>query len=471
MLIPRLLFEYRRLAISLAVIVVGTIALSKWMTSRGDSTHVILISIDTLRHDHLGCYGYPRDTSPRLDELAADGILFEAAFCPATNTAPSHATILTGLHTFSHGVLRNRDQLRDGVKTLAQHLGAAGFRSGAFVSGFTLQKKHTNLDRGFGHYDDELTRLTERLAKQTLQAAVGWLKDEAHQRAPNLLFVHFFDPHCPYAPPAEFARRFTKPGRAKVRAGRLHHIRAHGGRPDQLEEYVRSYDSEVAYTDAMVGELVDALDRHGFWDEALVIFLGDHGETLGDRSWPFDHGARVFEEQIRVPLIIRLPRDEAAGRRIEVPVHHVDILPTILDYLQLPIPPELHGRSLLPLIRAQEPGDSNRPILSTARPEPERVPEIRAPLTKKGLILTLRAWPDKLIAYPCADSFYYQLFDLAQDPGEKSSLANTRPQRVAQLAERLHAWIDEVGGGAIPAEPILSPEEEEALETLGYVRD
>lgn len=459
-----------RLLLSLLLIAIGTTATAWWLVDRGGYTHVILISIDTVRWDHLGCYGYPRDTTPSIDALAGDGVVFEAAFAPSTNTAPSHATILTGLYPYTHGVVRNRYQLKEGVETLAQYLEPAGFRSGAFVSSYTLQKKHTNLDRGFGHYDDALTTRTERFAKQTNEAAVAWLKGEAHLRDPTFLFFHLFDPHYPYTPPAEYARRFAKPGRTNLRAGGLHQIRAKGGEPEQLEEYVRFYDSELAYADATVGELFSALERHGYWNESLVIVLSDHGETLDDRTWPFDHGARAYEEQIRVPLIIRFPDGTGAGRRISVPVHHVDIVPTILEYLRLPLPPGLQGRSLMPLIRGSDEGDPKRLIFSSARPEPERVKEIEAPLVKEGQILALRAWPNKLIAYPATGGFFYQLFDLARDPKERTSLAAERIEEVQKLAELLLAWREQTGGEATAAEPVLSPEEEATLEALGYTR-
>jgi arylsulfatase A-like enzyme len=237
-----------------------------------------------------------------------------------------------------------------------------------------------------------------------------------------------------------------------------------------MEDYIAYYDGEIAYADAHVGRLMVALWENGLWEDAVVVVVSDHGETLDDRGLPFRHGARVYEEQIRVPLMIRFPGGRHGGLRIRAPVHHVDIMPTILDYLELPLPDGAQGESLMPLIRGDAAPDPARPIFTTARPEPAHVPEVEHPLVKTGLITAIREWPLKLIAYPTEEGHVHQLFDLAQDPGEKENLAAERPDVVRSLAAELRRWRAAVGGDREIPEPTLSPEAEEMLRSLGYLK-
>jgi arylsulfatase A-like enzyme len=250
---------------------------------------------------------------------------------------------------------------------------------------------------------------------------------------------------------------------SRVRGGRAHE--------GEAEELVNRYDDEVAYADHYVGRFLDALERLGFWDDALVILVSDHGETLVDRGYQFAHGSRVYEEQVLVPLIIRFPGGRFGGQRIEVPAHHVDLLPTVLDSLGLAIPEEVQGRSLLgaiapPLLGAGEAFE--RSLVSLARPAPHKVPEVRAKKIKEGLIGGLRTDRWKLIAYPTERGQTHQLFDLGEDPSEKTDLAEARPDVVEALALVLARWWEQAGPEESPA-PELSAEDEAALRALGYL--
>ena len=172
--------------------------------------HVVLISVDTLRLDHLTPYGYDRNTSPNIDSLARKGVLFEDTFAAHSNTAPSHASILTGLHPPSHGIVRNRYKLNAKIRTLAQILKEQGFANAAFVSGYTLRKEHTSLDRGFAVYDDRVTFKVP--ANKTFERAAEWLEAQAQMEQPVFLFFHLFDPHFPYDAPDPFTGRFLLGG-------------------------------------------------------------------------------------------------------------------------------------------------------------------------------------------------------------------------------------------------------------------
>jgi arylsulfatase A-like enzyme len=437
--------------------------------------HVVLISVDTLRLDHLTPYGYDRNTSPNVDALARGGVLFEETIAAHTNTAPSHASIMTGLHPPSHGIVRNRYRLNAETQTLAQILKEQDFATAAFVSGYTLRKEHTSLDRGFPVYDDRVAFKVP--ADETFGRAAEWLEAQAPMEQPVFLFFHLFDPHFPYDAPDPFAGRFLPGGGEGYRFDHreaLERVRSGAAAGEEAQELIVRYDDEIAYADHYVGRLVETLKALGYWDEALVIFVSDHGETLTERVHPFDHGGRAYEEQIRVPLILRFPGNRFEGRRIATPAHHVDIMPTVLDWLGLAVPEDVEGRSLMPWIDPPwlrpPPSDAARELVSFARPAPQRTPEVRGAQVPEGLIAALRGPRWKLISYPTRKGFAYQLFDLVEDPGERTNLIDAKPGLAGAMAARLQQWREWTGAAAPRKVPKLSPDSEKALEALGYVR-
>ena len=440
--------------------------------------NLVLLSIDTLRPDHLGCYGYPRDTSPELDRLAARSVVFDQAITAHVSTAPSHATILTGRFPGSHGLVRNGMALAAGVPTLAELLAAHGRATGAFVSGWTLQR-HTALDRGFQVYDDDLgpPRFgARRDGAATTDAALSWLGAQVTAGRDVFLFLHLFEPHWPYDPPQGYALRFL-PGRYQLTTlSRPVHIdrRLSVNRltPAERDEYVARYDGEIVVADRLVGRLLDAIEDLGIAESTVLVVLSDHGETLFEREWTMDHGTRPYDEQARVPLILHLPGDRSAGVRVPDQVSLVDVLPTVADLIGLSPPEGVQGRSLLPL--ADNP-DADRPVLpafTTARPEPQRVPHIHAPLSSRGLVCALRLPGLKLVEFPMSrDRWHAELFDLASDPGEQTNLAKARFDATLALHDQLEAWRVATASGGEMAPPTLAPEVEEALKELGYVED
>lgn len=432
--------------------------------------NVVLVSLDTTRADHLGAYGYGKATSPHVDELAREGVVFEDAIAAHTNTAPSHATLLSGLPPRRHGVLRNGYRLAPGVVTLAEILQDGGYATAAFVSGWTLSR-HVRLNRGFERYDDRMGRLGRRDAAATLEAALPWLREVAAAGRPFFLFFHLFDPHYPYDPPAEWGRRFLDDGRTDFtttleRAPGL--ASEWNMKPAEYAEVVSRYDGEIAYADHHLGLLLDELAALGVLDESLVILVSDHGETLLERAWIFDHGGRVYDEQIRVPFIVRLPFGRHGGARVAGQVTHLDLLPTVLDVLEIRPPAQLPGRSLLPYIRGIGQPEPTRLAFSQAEPHPRRVPQLDAPpLSKQGLVTAVRTLDRKLIEYPTEDGGYrYELFDLAADPGERRDLSAERPGETARWSEVLRMKRSEAGPDA-PRQDL--PEEvRRGLEALGY---
>jgi arylsulfatase A-like enzyme len=440
---------------------------------------IVIVSIDTLHRGHLTVYGYDRDTSPEIERLARDAVVFENAIAVHTNTGPAHGSLMTGLYPPSHGIINNGHKLREGVTTLAQILSEQGVHTGAFISGWTLNRDAVALDRGFDYYDDSGQVDQRRKASKTLSRATHWMEQQAAQQATVFLFFHLFDPHSPYTPTEGFEGRFLPQGQEfrypnlgagpEGKRNRLRIAYGAGPRPGEIEEQIIRYDGAVAYDDHHVGQLLRTLEDLGYYDQALIVFLSDHGETLGERRYVMDHGSRVYEEQIRVPLIIRFPNNEFTGQRIPNQVGHVDLLPTLLDYLGLSIPQAVQGRSLMPLIRGEAGETSDPPAFSLAQPRAFRVPEIATKLDEEALITSIRAWPFKLIEYPASPAPVYQLFNLEKDPAEKQNLAAERPELVAALAAQIRQWRLETGALEAVAEPSLSPEAMKALRSLGYV--
>ncbi len=434
--------------------------------------NVILVTIDTLRRDHVTCYGYDRKTTPNIADFARHAVIFDDAVAAQAITAPSHASILTGLYPPTHGVTRNARRLNEGTPTLGGVLKRLGYHTGAVVSGYTLKKKDTGLDAGFDHYDDDLGKKRFGKAQDTFDRSLGWLWKEASGDTPLFLLFHLFDPHFPYNAPPPFSGGFLPQGEEyseKIREI-IPRLRAGDGTPEEYAEVVARYDDEIAYADHYFGKLIGELKRLGLWENSIVVFAADHGETLDERFQSFDHGARAYEEQIRIPLIVRFPGDEYGGRRIAAPVHQVDLLPTILDALSTPVPQGVQGRSLLPLIRGDESWGAERHLVSLAYPLGTRVPEVSAPVIRNGFVIALRALPYKLISYPTKKGPYYQLFNLGDDPLEKRNIAAGNGEIVERLAAELAAWVEETGASK-RAKPVdLPPETKRALEALGYVQ-
>jgi len=404
-----------------ASIVAGTLAVGG--CGNGKAPNVVLVTIDTLRPDHLSYSGYARVTSPNLDAVAAGGLVFERARSHAPVTAPAHASILTGRLPAWHLVLTNGDILNDGVDTLAELLGAAGFRTAAFVSNFTITRL-VNFQQGFEHYDDSLPQSElnrpqpERIAADTIDAALAWLT--RHHTERFFCWIHLEDPHGPYAPPPAYGEVFAAEARARppTLLPLLDNQSGLGGIPQyqaidgerNANLYVAGYDGEIRYMDAQLGRVVDALRQ---WQvDPFLVITADHGEALGDHGYYFAHGQGLTEDQIRVPLIVSGP-GVRAGTRARIPVQHVDIVPTVLARAGVPVPKDLPGRDLLAL------ASEERPLLAQAFPNEWAV----VAAGRKLLV-----WPDRT-----------ELYDPERDPAEAHDLAGANPDVTARLGDILAA--------------------------------
>ena len=437
---------------------------------------VVIVSIDTTRRDHLSVYGYPLPTTPHLEALAKDGVIFDQAIAVHTNTAPSHASILTGLEPPQHGSINNAVPIYPDVPTLAETLAERGFATAAFVSGQTLRAESCGLDRGFSLYDDRFEGW-ERRAEATVDLANRWLATQDNDRS-LFLFVHLFDPHFLYSPPGQF-RDFglgEGPPRAEPRSANL--LRETTQRDTEtwrqdIVEWTRRYDGEIAYADWAVGHLLQELRRIERYSSATIIVVSDHGETLAERPRVFDHGGRVTEEQIRVPLIIKFPDRVLAGARIADQVSQIDIVPTILGRLHLPAPEASAGIDLHEL--ARNPDARQRPLFIMARREPKRLADLGFPVPgqrrwdgPESMLAAVRLPPYKLVDY----AFLMQqkrrrLRDLVHDPTERSF--DDEPEVVSYLSGLLDQWWRRTRPDDASSGINLDPESVEMLRALGYL--
>ena len=414
---------------------------------------VVLVTIDTLRADHLGCYGYARATSPVLDAFAAAGTRFAEARSQAPLTAPSHASILTGTLPAWHQVLTNGDALPADVETLPERLQAAGWHTAGFVSNAVITHV-VGFDQGFEHFDDTLPARevnrpqSERLATDTIDAAIAWLA--AHRSERFFVWIHLEDPHGPYTPPAADAAPFLAeaaglaphplPALAdQSGASGIPQYQALTGETD-AHRYVARYDGEIHYVDREIGRLLDAL--RGWGVAPLVVITGDHGEALGEHDHWFAHGHGLTEDQLRVPLLVRGP-GVPVGRVVARAVDTLDVVPTVLTHARLAVPAELRGHDLL------ADGAPCRPTFAQAFPDAWAV------------VAEGRA----LLQSPAGTALY----DLAGDPDE------TRDASVADPAARarLLALVADERARPAPQWTRRSAQGElivEQLRALGYLQ-
>jgi len=470
-----------RYALATSFLAVGGLAVAGVATGRmADAArpNLVLVTVDTLRADHLGSYGYARDTSPELDALARDGVRFEQAVVQWPKTTPSLASLHTGVYPSTSGVTRHTQQaVPPRFATLAERLADAGYATAAVVTNGNLARAY-GFDQGFDSYVESWRAATaddpERAAHVT-DAALAWL--DAHDEGrPFFLWVHYVDPHAFYEPPAPFDRMFVADAhydpawRAPLEPRAAEDIggipaRARLGAHDQVAYYVALYDGEIRYTDQEIGRLLRRLRGPGLGSRTAIVFSADHGESLGEHEYYFEHGRLPYDDCVRVPLIVRLPGGEGGGRVVDRPVELLDLLPTLLGLAGVPVPPEAEGRSLAPLLAGES--DPDRPPVA---------------FTESGYTDTWqRAVRDerwKLVWMPdpadrgLVDAAEWSLYDLAADPGEIRNVASEHPDEIGRLRAALEAWIQRPQASTVTATraPTIDRATEERLRKLGYVR-
>ncbi len=438
-------------------------------------TNVVLISIDTLRADHVGSYGYPRPTTPVLDSIAEQGVRFSNAFSQSSWTLPAHASLLTSQYSHEHGAVENNTRIKDAAVLLAEALQNAGYDTGAFVTWVYVSKLY-GFDRGFAHFAELIDQDNLMMAAgagavpagPTTDAAIQWLERE--REAPFFLFVHYFDPHMDYAPPEPFDRLYdpdytgSATGRYKWLVPFIRYLPLYEAPIDARDrDHVEAlYDAEIRYTDEQIGRLLDAVDANVGLDDCLVVIVSDHGEEFNDHLSMEGHGWTLYDEIIRVPLIVRFPDAEHAGAVIDDTVELIDVAPTILGRLGVTQPDGFRGRDLTGLIETGE--------LSEPRPfayaETHRFNVIRRAIRgPRYKLIQTRDTGRNAAGVPVEAGF--QMFDIVKDPGEQHDIFDPSDETARRLAKFLEGFA---ARERAEAEEVEIPESTlELLRSLGYV--
>ncbi len=441
--------------------------------ARTERPNLVLYVVDTLRADHLGCYGYSRPTSPRLDEFARQGFRFAEARAQSSWTKPAMGTILTGLHPVTHGAERRAQGIAPEVRTLAERLSETGYETAMFTTNPTVVEKF-GFGRGFDRFEyvHQLQGRKRRSvdSAEMHRAAAAWLDGRAAPERPFFLVVHTLDPHDPYRPPEPYRSQFA-PGvdvasACCARGGRLETLSA-AEAAIRRRDSMALYDGEIARNDASFGRLVDDLRNRGLLDRSAVVFTSDHGEEFHEHGG-WRHAESLFEEVLRVPLVLRLPGGAPAGTTIADPADQIDIAPTLLDLAGVSVPKELPGASLLPVIRGGAPPP--RESLAWLRHPAFNVVAIRDGkwkwLRHEG---ALRAPTGGVggVGEPAE-----ALYDLEADPGERQNLLEAEPARRRALALRIRearARLARSNRSEDAGEVALDPELDAELRALGYL--
>jgi choline-sulfatase len=416
---------------------------------------VVILTIDTLRADHVSAYGYRRPTTPNIDRLLASGARFTEARTVEPLTNPALASMFTSLYPHEHGATRNGLKMRPGLPSLARTLTRRGYESAAFVGNWPLKDRISGLGEHFERYDEVFTRKRwlglfkdEATAEDLTDAALGWLAEARKGRRPLLLWVHYAEPHAPYRLHEELARPLGLPRRGEAT------------RPDR-------YDTEIAFADAQLGRLLAAFDRDPeLKANTLFVFAADHGESLGEHGY-WGHGRNLYEPTLRIPLGMAWAGKIRPGTTVEAPALNLDVAPTVLGLSGLPIPAGFRGFDWTPVFQGAPPPrdrilwfEAHKGAVLSSR---EAADARRKGLLEVGVMVNGR----KQILHLTEGAL--SLFDLAKDPREVRGLTAD-----AQLAQRLQEWMDTVQRGLVASDRLgpaeVGSEDAAQLRALGYLQ-
>lgn len=426
---------------------------------RAERPSVILVICDTLRGDALSSAGGPEGLTPYVDRIAERSVRFEQARGHAPWTLPSIASILSSLHPEEHGAggqVGSFRRMADGVTTLARSYRDAGYRTHAVVNVTFLDPELFGVTRDFETVDNKSfeSNVEVRAARATTDAALKWIEDQDADE-PFFLLVHYFDPHCVYAPPSAFRERWAAPQDQSTNwtfGTREQMIAIRSGQLDPTGDTIQRarklYDGEVAYFDAQVGRLMDRVGEMRPSEETILALTADHGEEFHDHRG-FEHGHTLFDELVHLPMMLHAPgRLEPAV--IDAPARHIDLAPTLLELCDLPVPAQFVGRSLMPLVRGED--------------EPQRGTLAHGNFWRDPLTSWVSGgW--KLIEQEGAEPL---LFHLESDPGEQRNRAGDAPEQLERLRSELEAVLAGMAALRSGASAELDAATRARLEALGY---
>jgi len=437
--------------------------------------NVILISIDTLRADHLGCYGYKRNTSPNIDKLAEEGVLFLNTFAPSPWTLPSHMSLMTSLNNYNHGVYYKNQKLKSSIKTIAQILRENKYFCSAFTGGGLVSGIY-GFYRGFDSYREDVGAVFHRdSAERVYKAVSNWLDSNKDKKF--FLFIHTYQPHDPYFSPYPYNLAYL----SKNAKWRYINLKGHLGgsrgiykplSPEEEQNIIDLYDGEIKYVDeALIKPLIEYLKKLNLYDRTMIVFTSDHGEEFFDHGG-WEHGHALYNESIKVPLIIKFPFSKFRGKRIKKIARLIDIMPTILDELGLEYPEKkIDGKSLISLIQGKE-KEERQFVCEVGK----NILELRNPRRisiNKGIhkiILSEEYEPEDLnfYIYPPPTMERVEIFNLETDVMEKNNLAKKNARLLDELLKELRSVYLLKAPGDV--EKIKIGEDlKKQLKALGYI--
>ena len=484
----RLLASFTGLGVMIAVVIVlgGAAALAigtgsssgHQLIAPAGQPNILLISIDSLRADHLSSYGYPRKTSPNIDVVAAQGALFKIVVAPSTWTLPTHLSMLTSLAPEEHGVVKDKMRLSEKAVLLQEVLWRSGYTTAGFVAGPYLDAKY-GFSKGFDYYDDfSAIKSREKLSHRGITSPKSyrifnrWLTrwDRKGRRRPFFVFLHMWDVHFDYAPPAPYDTMFDPDYKGDITSDDFidnPRIRPNMN-PRDLEHIIALYDGEIRFTDMWLGKVFDRLKELGVWDNTIIVITSDHGDEFFEHGMK-GHRANLYGTTTLVPLIIRYPPQVPAGKVVERQVRLIDIPPTILTLAGL-----------------TPPADFGTPALSGTETASDLTPFVLAASTQdlpgllafgdlhlaRGKYASIQNERYKLILYnENGGRTSIELYDLRTDLDERHNIAQDRQDLVVQLREQLVNWRANRTSVSKPAETIeLGTEHERMLRSLGYIQ-
>ena len=434
--------------------------------------NILLITIESLRADHVGCYGCKRETTPSIDAVALEGVIYEQAFSTTSWTLTSHASLFTGLYPAAHQVILPRDRLGDDYTTMAELLSAGGYQCAGVVGGPYLRTTF-NLQQGFEYYDQEVAGLTNEAAHKDAtnprmaKALERFLRTERDARRPFFLFAYYWDVHYNYIPPEPYDVLFVPEGAEPIESVQFGPLTELGRdlSQSQLDYLIAQYDGEIRCTDEHLGRLWALLRELNLWDNTAIILTADHGEQFFEHNF-LGHKYDLFAESLHVPLILKRPGRSMAKRRDGRVVSLVDVFPTILELAGQECATVHHGRSLLgPAVEQR----ATYYDLTTTWTLTDRATGQKR--DESDHWLGIRQGRYKLVHL--LGTRFWQLFDAVDDPGEQKPLGAEFQSTALELDRKLTEWqtamqkLSTLWGKGVAAE--LSKEEQQRLRSLGYL--
>jgi arylsulfatase A-like enzyme len=422
--------------------------------------NIIVMTICSLRRDHLELHGYDRPTTPNIGHLASRGTLFENVVSPSPQTLPSNASIFTGVYPATHGAIGSGSLLGEQHPILGEIMQKRDYLTGGFVSSHDLMDS-CGLARGFDRYWSLHDRFTvphihsfyRRRQDPVTDAAIDWMRK--YSESSFFCWIEWSHPHRPYDPPEGYAASVLDGSQTIPYFG----DRRRELTSCELEQVINNYDGEIAFADEQVGRVVSALDSLGLMDDTIIVLTADHGEILNERSNYFGNETELYDESIMVPLIVYLPQVEGGGLRIARLVSSLDIMPTVLELLGEQPPAQAEGESLVSLLNGDE-QQAAEDLFSQTFPERDEFPPRYA----------VRAPEHKLIWKETQDGeITKEFYDLGADPGETVNLYSPENQTAARLDTILAAWLGDPGISPVTPPPVRRGKRFRILRRLGYL--